>query len=141
MEDKTIPDRSISASSTWGSSYPARKARLNGAGMWAADSGDANAWIEVDLGESTEVNGVVTQGKDAWYVTNYKVAYQEQPSSERVHVAGESGNAKIFIGNSNGNTPVTNMFNERVDAVTVRIEPTGWQRGVALRLELLGCRR
>ncbi|XP_038060290.1 EGF-like repeat and discoidin I-like domain-containing protein 3 [Patiria miniata] len=141
MEDGTIQDDRITASSILGTTYPARKARLNIDNGWAAWSNDANPWIEVDLVQSTVVTGVTTQGGYGVYVTAYKVSYKKQPSSDREHVTDGKGNIKVFIGNYDAYTPVTNLFDESVVATVVRIEPTEWQNGLALRLELLGCRR
>ncbi|XP_022083854.1 lactadherin-like [Acanthaster planci] len=143
-EDGTIPDERFSASSSYPSTCcPAKAARLNGNLRWAPAT-DPDSWIEVDLGESTVVSGVITQGdtySNLFYVTNYKVAYQKQPSSDLLHVTDGNGNIKMFTANTDNTTPVTNLFDENVLATVVRIEPIAWSGGVRLRLELLGCRR
>ncbi|XP_022083709.1 retinoschisin-like [Acanthaster planci] len=143
MEDGTITDSQISASSSQ-TYFNAREARLNVGASWAARSTDTNPWIEVDLGESRVVSGVTTEGyayqtSVCYCVTKYKVAYQKQPSSDRVHVTDLNGNVTVFPGNTQGDTPVTNLFNESVLVTAVRIEPTEWLTVVSLRLELLGC--
>ncbi|XP_038060000.1 retinoschisin-like [Patiria miniata] len=143
LEDGTVTDDHITSSSHQGN-FPARDGRLNNNVAWVAQWGDTNPWIEVDLIDSTVVRGVITQGyyKYTHYVTHYQVAYQKQPSSVREHVTDENGDIKVFIGNTdaNGDTPVTNWFDESVVATLVRIEPTEWITAAALRLELLGCR-
>ncbi|XP_038060617.1 lactadherin-like [Patiria miniata] len=140
MEDGTIQDERITASSSY-YCCSASEARLNHDNGWIAESDDANPWIEVDLVESTVVSGVITQGyRDTLYVKKYMVAYKKQPSSDYEHVNG-NGDIKVFIGYVEGNTLVTSLFDESVVATVVRIEPTEWNVGVALRLELLGCRR
>ncbi|XP_038059998.1 retinoschisin-like [Patiria miniata] len=143
LEDGTITDDHITASSNQ-MINPAREGRLNYNSAWMAQWDDTNPWIEVDLIDSTVVRGVITQGyyKYTHYVTHYQVAYQKQPSSVREHVTDENGDIKVFIGNTdaNGDTPVTNLFDESVVATVVRIEPTEWKMAAALRLELLGCR-
>ncbi|XP_038060510.1 lactadherin-like [Patiria miniata] len=108
MEDGTIQDKRITASSSY-SCCPASEARLDDNG-WATSSVDANPWIEVDLVQSTVVSGVITQGdgRGTWYVKRYVVAYQKQPSSDYEHV-NRNGDIKVFIGNTDGNTPVTNL--------------------------------
>ncbi|XP_022083768.1 lactadherin-like [Acanthaster planci] len=144
MEDGTIPDERISASSyqtfCFGSCL-ASDARLNSNERWAPNS-NRGSWIEVDLAVSTLVSGVITQGGPGGirYVKRYLVSYQRQHSSDRVHVTDGNDEAKVFTGNSDGNTPVTNMFKASVLATTVRIEPTEWHHNVGLRFELLGCR-
>ncbi|XP_038060588.1 EGF-like repeat and discoidin I-like domain-containing protein 3 [Patiria miniata] len=142
MEDGTIQDDRITASSS-NNGYPATDGRLNNHNRWLTGRADGNPWIEVDLVRSTVVTGVTTQGSPggSWYVMRYKVAYQQQPSSQRKHVTDGNRDIKVFIGNTDSDTPVTNLFDESVEATVVRIEPTEWNKGVALRLELLGCRR
>ncbi|XP_038060539.1 lactadherin-like [Patiria miniata] len=140
MEDGTIKDDRITASFSYNGS-PATDGRLNNNSKWEAVS-PINSWIEVDLVEPTVVTGVTTQGSGSrWYVMRYKVAYQQQPSSQREYVTDGNGDIKVFIGNTDADNPVNNLFDESVEATVVRIEPTEWYIGVALRLELLGCRR
>ncbi|XP_038060806.1 lactadherin-like [Patiria miniata] len=140
MEDGTIQDERLTASSTL-NCCPASDARLNTDNKWIPSRKDANPWIEMDLVESTVVSGVITQGSGgAYYVAQYKVSYQKQPSSDYEHLTDGNDNMKIFIGNTDASTPVTNLFDESVVATVVRIEPTGWNGDAALRLELLGCR-
>ncbi|XP_038059996.1 lactadherin-like [Patiria miniata] len=144
LEDGTITDDHITASSHI-TIYPAREGRLNDDGVWMPQwDDDTIPWIEVGLIDSTVVRGVITQGysKFTYFVTQYKVAYQKQFSSDREYVTDENGDIKVFKGNTNanGDTPVTNLFDESVVATVVRIEPTEWKTAAALRLELLGCR-
>ncbi|XP_022083847.1 retinoschisin-like [Acanthaster planci] len=108
MEDKTIPDERISASShrdCFRGSCLATDARLNSNKRWAPKS-NADSWIEVDLAVRTVVSGVTTQRgpKGVWYVEKYKVSYQRQPSSDRVHVTDQNGDTKVFNGNTSSNT-------------------------------------
>ncbi|XP_038062012.1 lactadherin-like [Patiria miniata] len=150
MEDGTIPDDHITASSVWESTNypgccPPQKGRLNSDSIWAPSS-NPDSWIEMDLATSTVVSGVITQslalGKFNGYVTMYKVAFKKQSTSQCEHVRDGNGNVKLFKGNTDARcTPVTNMFNESVVASVVRIEPTEWHVWVRLQLELLGCRR
>ncbi|XP_038060827.1 lactadherin-like [Patiria miniata] len=141
MEDGTIPDGRINASSQYFVCCPARHARLNNNRRWKPYSNDANPWIEVDLVGSTVVTGVITQGYYSQFVTQYKVSYQKHSSSYYEYVKDGNGRIKVFNGNTIGNTPVTNLFDESVVATVVRIEPTKCQTLCSMRLELLGCRR
>ncbi|XP_038060561.1 lactadherin-like [Patiria miniata] len=141
MADGTIQDNRITASSSR-NCCPVSDGRLNDNHKWLASMDDANPWIEVDLVQSTVVTGVTIQGSgNLSYVKRYKVAYQQQPSSKRRHVTDGKGDIKVFIGNTDIDTPVTNLFDESVEATVVRIEPTEWYKGASLRFELLGCRR
>ncbi|XP_038060400.1 lactadherin-like [Patiria miniata] len=141
MEDGTIHDDRFTASSSY-THFPVSQARLNNNGGWLAYRSDANPWIEVDLVEPTVVSGVITQGhhNQNWHVKKYKVAYKKQPSSDYEHVTDGNGNIKVFIGNTDGQIPVTNLFAESVVATVVRIELIERYEHAALRLELLGCR-
>ena len=96
LEDGSIPDESLSASSNWNDGYfvstPAA-GRLNKIppddktiGAWHARVKDTNQWIQVDLGNPTYVTGVLTQGRNgvaAQWVTKYKVQF-EPPSPAEV---------------------------------------------------------
>ncbi|XP_038060752.1 lactadherin-like [Patiria miniata] len=146
MEDGTIQDDRITASSKHKTQYSAWKARLNNNNRWIPSRNDTHRWIEVDLVESTVVTGVITQGwqpapEKPRYVKKYKVSYQKQPSSDYEYVKDNNGNIKVFISNTDYQTPVTNLFDESVVATVVRIEPTQCHTWCNLRLELLGCRR
>ncbi|XP_038060492.1 lactadherin-like [Patiria miniata] len=135
----------MTASSQYGTiCCSASEGRLNNRNKWLAASNDANPWIEVDLDEPTVVTGVITQGISRsirMWVTAYKVAYKKQHSSDYEYVTDGNGDIKVFIGNTDTDTPVTNLFDESVVATVVRIEPMEWYSNyVAMRLELLGCR-
>ncbi|XP_022111299.1 retinoschisin-like [Acanthaster planci] len=144
LSDGTIADSQISASSSQ-PTFNAQEARLFVGDGWASESIDTNPWIEVDLGESTVVSGVVTEAYlyltgICQLVTKYRVAYQTQSSSDRVLVTDGKGNATLFKGNTECGNPVMNLFNGSVVARVVRVEPVEWRTKVALKLELLGCR-
>ena len=90
LEDGSIPDESLSASSNWELNFfsIAAGGRLNKIptgsyiGAWCPSVADTNQWIQVDLGNPTYVTGVLTQGrygKFAQWVTTYKVQF-EPPS-------------------------------------------------------------
>ena len=86
VEDGTIPDNQITASSTFISTenahhFPSR-ARLNSipdgpfyVGGWRAEFNNLNQWIQVDFGASKLVSAIVLQGRQdlLQYVTQYKV--------------------------------------------------------------------
>ena len=85
VENGEIPDVHITASSQLDDNNRAALARLrlkkDGAkqGGWSALYNDFGQWIQVDLGGSTRVTRVATQGKnagDAW-VVKYRLQYSE----------------------------------------------------------------
>ena len=85
MENGEIPDAHITASSQLDDNNRAALARLQlkedgpKKGGWSALYNDFGQWIQVDLGGSTRVTRVATQGKnahDAW-VVKYRLQYSE----------------------------------------------------------------
>ncbi|XP_038071819.1 MAM and LDL-receptor class A domain-containing protein 1-like [Patiria miniata] len=107
MQDGTIPNDHITASSGDGCCL-AWMARLHNNIAWVPLK-CLDAWIEVDLLQSTVVSGVTTQGwqkstRSSLVTTKYKVAYKKQPSYESERVKDVNGDIKVFVGNTNSNT-------------------------------------
>ena len=46
---------------------------------------------------------------------------------------------QFFTGNSDDTTPVMNMFDCPTIAKCIRVNPLGWNNGIAMRVGLLGC--
>ena len=99
MEDKTIPDKRINASSVRDSHF-AENGRLKGNDYWAACKSDhATPWIQADIGYPTYVSGVITQGgNDDHWVTEIKVS-----------TFLESTNVEKFVTDKNGNVIVSTL--------------------------------
>ncbi|XP_071792048.1 retinoschisin-like [Asterias amurensis] len=155
LEDGSIPDGSLSASSSWAPqgvytdiSTPV-DGRLNKIpphadiiGAWCPYVSDYNQWIQVDLDSSTYVTGVLTQGRwqHVQWVTKFKVQYESPSPANLVDVKDRLGQTEIFDGNTDSNGIVERRFFEPVFAVKVRIVPIEWNDFIALRFELLGCK-
>ena len=87
MEDGTILDSQISASSVYGPNYAAQQARLHfkvspvKTGGWSAKKNDNNQWLQVDLQKMTRITGIATQGRNGYspgqWVEQYKLQYGE----------------------------------------------------------------
>ena len=82
VEDGTIPDDQISASSEYIADEAAHKGRLNfqtRAGGWVAATNDSNQWLQIDLdSQYTKVTRVATQGRtgaNTDWVTKYKLQF------------------------------------------------------------------
>ena len=87
MENGRIQDNQITASSYWHqsaqSTNPPRFARLNLSSYWSAASATIGQWIQVNLGVSRFVSGIILQGS-TWAdqrVTAYQVQYSLDGSS------------------------------------------------------------
>ena len=77
MEDSSLVDTKINASSRLDSSHGASFGRLYGSSSWCSSSASPSAYLQIDLGQVKTVTGVATQGNpssDKW-VTNYNIGY------------------------------------------------------------------
>ena len=84
MEDGSISDGQISASSQLDSSHAVSHGRLHfkatsgEAGSWSALNNDVNQWFQIDLeSRHTDVTCVATQGRNNFpqWVAKYKLQY------------------------------------------------------------------
>ena len=76
MEDGSIPDDRITASSQRDYRFPPSNARLNLDRFWSPLA--EPSWLQVDMGANpVQIEGVITQGRPdyAQYVTHYQVQY------------------------------------------------------------------
>ena len=85
MERKEILDAQITASTEYDVNHGASNGRLKfeagggNASAWCAKDNDDNQWLQVDLGQKTNVTGIQTQGRqdrDQW-VTSYTVSHSD----------------------------------------------------------------
>ena len=84
MENKEIPNRAVTASSSFSSGYEPWQARLNNiqtsgrsTGSWSALHNTIGEYLQIDLGKERVVNKIATQGRpsfDQW-VTSYKLIF------------------------------------------------------------------
>ena len=91
MENGTISDDQISASSQYTNNFPAFQGRLHiqkiglKQGVWAAALPlDGNQWLQIDLrSQQTKVTRVATQGRNKHHqwVTKYKLQYGNKEES------------------------------------------------------------
>ncbi|XP_071501079.1 uncharacterized protein [Diadema antillarum] len=151
MENRRIPNARLSASSCYQYRDCATRARLNHTGRrqagrwrrgaWCAASNDRSPWVQVDLGTNHRIMGVITQGRYprlSQWVTSFGIQYKEDGSSSFENVVGLGNKPKLFKGNTDKNTGVTNLLPASVVARYVRILPKTWQGHCSMRFELLG---
>ena len=136
MESRELPDASITASSAQAARKPSA-ARLNGRESWAPAVANGEQYLQVDLGVTSTVTAVLTQGDAA---TNHCVtAYTLMTSLnglDWVPVEDEAGNVKVFRGNADGHATQVNALPGKPTARFVRICPVSWNGAPALRAEI-----
>uniref|UniRef100_A0A3B3Z4W6 F5/8 type C domain-containing protein n=1 Tax=Poecilia mexicana TaxID=48701 RepID=A0A3B3Z4W6_9TELE len=128
----------------WFSSWVPSKARLNSQGFgcaWLSKFQDNSQWLQVDLKEVMVVSGILSQGRcdaDEW-VTKYSVQYRTDEKLNWIYYKDQTGNNRVFYGNSDRSSSVQNLLRPPIVARYIRILPLGWHTRIALRLELLLC--
>ena len=111
LEDGSIPDESLSASSIYKphgihmETSTLAGGRLNKKppytliiGAWCPMRGDTNQWIQVDLGNPTYVSGVLTQGRNggaAQWVTKYRVQFEPPSPACLVDAKDQLGQTQV----------------------------------------------
>ncbi|XP_039252070.2 lactadherin-like [Styela clava] len=139
-----IPDSQITASSIYSSSYQAYYGRLDNVDrsgekyeVWAAKRKVIGEWHQVDFNAPKPIGGIVTQGRldyDQW-VRSFKISYGNSTSA--MITIRENGSDKIFTGNNDRNTKVTNMFPHVIIGRYIRVYPQTWYAHNSMRLEYI----
>ncbi|KAI8514078.1 hypothetical protein Bbelb_084020 [Branchiostoma belcheri] len=148
MESGAIPDSSITASAVdTHSQLQPRYGRLQGTagwGGWGSGRSIIGQWLQVDLGVIKRITGIVTQGAHmqvysgySW-VTSYKLEYSGDETFWTTY-ANSNGLDTVFTGNTDTDTPVTNLLDNPVNARYVRFYPQSWNHRIAMRVDILGC--
>ncbi|XP_051528865.1 retinoschisin 1a [Myxocyprinus asiaticus] len=128
----------------WFSSWTANKARLNSQGFgcaWLSKFQDTNQWLQIDLKEVKVVSGILIQGRcdsDEW-ITKYSVQYRTNEKLSWIYYKDQTGNNRVFYGNSDRSSTVQNLLRPPIIARYIRIIPLGWHTRIAIRMELLLC--
>ena len=103
MEDGTITDAQMTASSRIDGNHSAVQARLNfqadgsKAGAWSALTNDRNQWLQVDLRSYTHITRVATQGRNGYneWVTKYKLQYSNDEGNFQLYKQYGESVAKV----------------------------------------------
>ncbi|XP_052807791.1 uncharacterized protein LOC128236745 isoform X3 [Mya arenaria] len=149
-----VSDSQLSASSIYAYNHGANRGRLNTpfvilpdvsylSGAWSALVSDISQYIQVELDESSLIRAVLTQGRDTTdgfnqYVKSYKV-YFSSDCTHFAEVVSPNGSEKIFQGNTDTETIVTNYLDHEFLALCVRIHPIDWNNHISMRFDLIGC--
>ncbi|NXU57660.1 FA8 factor, partial [Turnix velox] len=147
MENRTIPDQRISASSYSSnvfSSWSPSHARLNLQGRtnaWRPQSNSPHEWLQVDFEATKKVTAIITQGAKAFFTHMFVTEFAVSSSQNGVHWSPvlQDGKEKIFKANQDHTSTVMNTLEPPIFARYLRIHPRRWYNHIALRIELLGC--
>ncbi|KXJ06863.1 Lactadherin [Exaiptasia diaphana] len=149
MEDGRIPDENITASSFYQSPKAKEKTRpSNGrlnkkkteddAAGWSASSKKEGEYIQVDLGAIKVITMVATQGRGDFpqWVTTYSLSYSLDNKDWKDY---DEDSVKVFPGNSDQQTVVTNVLQVPIETRHIRLIVKGYRAWPSLRMELYGC--
>ncbi|XP_055010163.1 macrophage mannose receptor 1 [Boleophthalmus pectinirostris] len=136
VEDGNITNAQLSASTSLGLNTP-DKARLNGNSCWMPSGVPSSSWIQVNLGQTKKVTGIVIQGcpQNDYWVTKFKV----QHSVDEVIWKDYTADGEFFPGSTDRNTPDTQLLGSPVSAQYIRIWPLEYSGKAGLRFDVLGC--
>ncbi|XP_066526138.1 retinoschisin-like [Hoplias malabaricus] len=128
----------------WFSAWTPGKARLNSQGYgcaWLSKFQDSVQWLQIDLLEVQVVSGILTQGRcdaDEW-MTKYSLQYRTYDHLNWVYYKDQTGNNRVFYGNSDRSSMVQNLLRPPIVARYIRLLPLGWHTRIAIRMEVLTC--
>ncbi|XP_033741969.1 uncharacterized protein LOC117328546 [Pecten maximus] len=133
---KVVPDAHMSAYKVY-SSYLAYNGRLYGSGWYGIDS---QSWLQVDLGNVTQIHGVQMQGCTSYYYTSRFNLQFSVDGNSFTNYTTDGVSPKAFPGYGNANVYKSSLARP-VDARYVRFVPTQWNRSYkpCMKVELLGC--
>ncbi|CAK0892173.1 unnamed protein product, partial [Prorocentrum cordatum] len=131
------PENTRTYSSVWGNQAAGTghaRSALDSVQAWSSRYNSVGQWMQMDLGASVTVSGVVTQGRANWnqWVTSYEVA----TSLDGKHWKDISGR---FAGNSDRSTKVKAMLPSPQLARYIRIKPQAWHGHMSMRAAALTC--
>ncbi|XP_048147876.1 contactin-associated protein-like 4 isoform X2 [Corvus hawaiiensis] len=139
-----LPQSSFSSSSELSSSHSPGFARLNrreGAGGWSPLVSNKYQWLQIDLGERTEITAVATQGGygSSDWVTSYILMFSDSGRNWKQYRQEES--IWAFPGNTNADSVVYYKLQHSIKARFLRFVPLDWNPNgrIGMRIEVYGC--
>ncbi|XP_077973588.1 lactadherin-like [Styela clava] len=159
MKSNDIPDEKITASSFVDHRLAPHFARLDSrvrlstsskemteVGSWCPKTNNVGEWIQIDLGATKSVAGVVIQGRPKHqrgnqnWVKTFKISCG--PAVNELSTIMENRSEKIFVGNTDKDTHVINIFPTPMICRIVRLYPLTWNTvspwfRACLRMELI----
>lgn len=109
--------------------------------FWEPEMTNANQWLDIEFDKPEPIYGVILQGgiSEDKYVTSYKVLFSENGQTFSYMLDREK-QPRVFRGPVDKIQSVKQRFYQPVEARIVRINPLTWHNGIAIKVEVLGCR-
>ncbi|XP_072883732.1 inactive carboxypeptidase-like protein X2 isoform X1 [Hemitrygon akajei] len=112
-------------------------------GAWCAGRNDYSQWFELDARRLTKFTGVITQGRNSLWSSDWVTSYSVLLSNDSYSwVTVKNGSDDmIFPANQEKEIPVLNEFPAPIVARFIRINPRSWHKNgdICMRVEILGC--
>ncbi|XP_044179085.1 uncharacterized protein LOC114946811 isoform X1 [Acropora millepora] len=147
MEDGSIGDNDIIASSSFNDSSRASQARLHltsdnsTAGAWCAAQNKVGEYIQIDLGVVRQIQHLALQGRpeSSDFVKTLYLRYGNNGLDFNNYGENATVKYKTLTGNSNSRTISNIVLPESINARFIRIYPVTWSSRICLRTEVYGC--
>ncbi|XP_068686247.1 transmembrane protease serine 9-like isoform X2 [Montipora foliosa] len=134
MQSYWIRNADITASSILDSFHDPGNARLHGKGAWMPLVQDNKQFLQIDFKDEANVSAVALQGHpnyDDW-ITKFALSFSfDGKAWDDFH--------EVFNGSYNKDEVKTVYLPELKKLRFLRIKPTEWHGGIALRMEIYGC--
>jgi len=124
------PEENRSYSSIDGGVTP--HSMLNSSSVWQPKKSSSGEWMQIDLGRSKRVYGIVTQGRNTRWVTRYEVDFSSD--GKMFHRVDQ-----VFQGNADSEGRVQGVFPYGVTARYLRIYPVQWHGAIGMRAAVMIC--
>ncbi|NXE15345.1 CNTP4 protein, partial [Lophotis ruficrista] len=112
-----------------------------GAGGWSPLVSNKYQWLQIDLGERTEITAVATQGGygSSDWVTSYLLMFSDSGRNWKQYRQEES--IWAFSGNTNADSVVYYKLQHFIKARFLRFVPLDWNPNgrIGMRIEVYGC--
>ncbi|XP_035483126.1 discoidin, CUB and LCCL domain-containing protein 1 isoform X1 [Scophthalmus maximus] len=142
-----LPISGYNASSFWDKNSQEHRALWSSRNMdsshefllWAADSGDRNPWVELELSDRSTITGIITMGSDEYYTESYSLLFSKDGKNWKLYKGAFSKEKKVFQAYTDGHLRVLNSLFPHVVARFVQLQPLSWHGRASAQVQLLGC--
>ncbi|XP_071088543.1 lymphocyte antigen 75-like [Haliotis cracherodii] len=110
-------------------------------GGWSATMSAQGQWISATFYNIIITRGLQIAGRSdiGEWVTKFKLLYQYDYFSPWYTYQDPPGVDKVFTGCMDSTTTVEMFLNFPIEAKSIKLMPTAWNKGISLKWEILGC--